>query len=341
MGTRDQPAVIGITWLGTRHPSLAAFLKALNAATGLQNGPSGGTIYTHERCPSRQHWRVGLHSGVSQMKKRILLAAVVLFALSAFAQQTTSSSSSNSTSVDVTQSASERAPLASPRPKDFWDGDDPNLVNLVTHPFANKKYVQRQVTPIRDRINELEQITSESSRQIKDVDAQAQHGVQLVSEKTSLADQHAAEATSKAQLAETAANQASTRVSSAEQMVGNLDQFKGSVQTEIRFRPGQTVLSKNAKDALDQMATPLKAQRGYIIEVRGFSPGQGQTAIRSSQKMADSVVRYLVLTHNIPVYRIHTISMGNASAGGQEKRSSGARVEVNVLKNDLVTSAKP
>ena len=46
---------------------------------------------------------------------------------------------------------------------DFWDGDDPNLVNLITHPFANTKYVRRQVTPIRDRVDELEQIASENS----------------------------------------------------------------------------------------------------------------------------------------------------------------------------------
>jgi outer membrane protein OmpA-like peptidoglycan-associated protein len=100
------------------------------------------------------------------------------------------------------------------------------------------------------------------------------------------------------------------------------------------------VLSKAAKDALDEMAVPLKDQRGYIIEVRGFGPGQGQAAIRSSQKIADSVVRYLVLTHNIPVYRIYAMSMGNAPATAEGKRASGARVEVNVLKNDVVTSAQ-
>ena len=273
------------------------------------------------------------------MRNRIFLATVVLFALAAFAQQTNTSSSS-SASASVSQSASDREPLASPRPKDFWDGDDPNLVNLITHPFANKKYVQRQVTPIRDRINELDQLTSENSRQIKDVDTRAQQGIQLASEKSSLADQHASDAATKAQTAQTAANVASTRVSKAEQMVGSLDQYKGSAQTEIHFRPGQTVLSKEAKDALDEMAAPLKDQRGYIIEVRGFAPGQAQAATRSSQKIADSVVRYLVLTHNIPVYRIYTMSMGNAAATAEGKQSRGSRVEVNVLKNDLVVSAQ-
>jgi outer membrane protein OmpA-like peptidoglycan-associated protein len=273
------------------------------------------------------------------MRNRIFLATVVLFALAAFAQQTNTSSSS-SASASVSQSASDREPLASPRPKDFWDGDDPNLVNLITHPFANKKYVQRQVTPIRDRINELDQLKSENSRQIKDVDTRAQQGIQLASEKSSLADQHASDAATKAQTAQTAANVASSRVSKAEQMVGSLDQYKGSAQTEIHFRPGQTVLSKEAKDALDEMAAPLKDQRGYIIEVRGFAPGQARAATRSSQKIADSVVRYLVLTHNIPVYRIYAMSMGNAAATAEGKQSRGSRVEVNVLKNDLVVSAQ-
>jgi len=271
------------------------------------------------------------------MRNCILIALVVLFSLAAGAQQT--SNTSNSTTTGTNASQSDREPLASPRPKDFWDGDDPNLFNLVTHPFANKKYVQRQVGPIRDRVNELDQLTSETASRIKDVDARATNGIQLASDKSSLADQHATDAANKAQLAQTAATQASTRVSAVEQTVGNLDQYKGTAQTEIRFRPGQSVLSKTAKDALDEMAAPLKGQRSYIIEVRGFASGQGQTAIRSSQKMADSVVRYLVLNHEIPVYRIYVMSMGNVPAA-DGKRMVGGKVEVNILKNDALTSAQ-
>jgi outer membrane protein OmpA-like peptidoglycan-associated protein len=118
-------------------------------------------------------------------------------------------------------------------------------------------------------------------------------------------------------------------------MIGNIDQYKSGPQTEIRFRPGQTVLSKEAKDALDQMAAQLKNQRGYIIEVQGFSSGQGQAAIANSRKMADSVVRYLVLNYEIPAYRIYVIGMGNAAAAQGAK---GTRVEVSLLKSDLAMS---
>jgi outer membrane protein OmpA-like peptidoglycan-associated protein len=260
-------------------------------------------------------------------------------ALPGFAQQTATASAP---AASQSASATDRAPLPPDTPKDFWDGDDPNIVNLVAHPFANKKYVQRQVGPIRDRINELDELTSENSKSIKDVDSRATQGIQLASEKSSLADQHATDASSKAQLAQAAATQAATRVSTAEQMVGNLDQYQGSGQTEIRFRAGQTVLSKAAKDALDEMAAPLKDRRTYIIEVRGFSPGRGTAGIASSQKMADSVVRYLVLNHQIPVYRIYVMSLGNAAGtdGTIAKHTSGGRVEVSLMKNDLVGSMR-
>ena len=56
--------------------------------------------------------------------------------------------------------------------------------------------------------------------------------------------------------------------------------------------------------------------------------------------MAESVVRYLVLNHEIPVYRIYLVGMGNAPTPSSDdtaksKRVSGGRVEISLLKNDL------
>jgi len=226
-----------------------------------------------------------------------------------------------------------KATFASETHEGFW-----GRVN----PFARKKYVQRQTEPIRDRVNELDELTAGNTKMIKDVDSRAQQGIQLASSKANEADQHAIDAGNKAQMAQQTATQANTRLSTVEQVVGNIDQYKATTQTEIRFRPGQSVLSQNAKTALDDMATPLKSQRGYIIEVQGFSSGHGQTAIATSQKMADSVVRYLVLNHDIPVYRIYVVGMGNAPVPSattddqaKTKRTSGGRVEISLLKNDL------
>ncbi len=307
----------------------------------------GGTIGGLRTCSVEQSGDLDPLGKVKMITRTYLLSLVIALALPTVAQQ--SNTNSNTPSAGNTQAASdrqnatEREPLPAPSSNDFWDGDDPNLGNLITHPFANKKYVKRHTEPIRDRLNELDQLTSENSRMIKDVDGRAQQGIQLASEKTSVADQHAADADNRARMAQTAATGVSTRVSAAERAVQNLDQYKGAAQTEIHFRPGQSFLSKNAKDALDEMAVPLTDQRNYIIEVRGFSSGRGQAAIVNSQKMADSVLRYLVLAHQIPVYRIYVMSMGNppvVGVGTAAKHVSGGRVEVSVLKNDSDNAAK-
>ena len=258
------------------------------------------------------------------MKIRIFITLLVstVLALPAFAQQPNSNSSAQPAARDQ---------------QDFWDGDEPGLGWLVLHPFASKEYVQRHIRSIRDRVNELDELTASNSKMIRDVDTRAQQGIQLASTKTNLADEHALDAANKAQMAQQTATAVDTRLSTVETVVGNIDQYKSASPTEIRFRPGQTVLSKQAKDALDEMATQLKNQHGYVIEVQGFSSGQGQAAIANSRKMADSVVRYLVLNHEIPAYRIYVIGMGNAPAA---KGTRGTRIEVSVLKNDLEQVAK-
>ena len=267
------------------------------------------------------------------MKNRTIFALLlaVILAVPVFAQQSstppTQPAAQTATKAD---SATGKDPLQPETREGFWGH---------LNPFARKKYVARQTQPIRDRINELDELTAANSKMIKDVDARAQQGIQLASAKANEADQHAIDAGNKAQLAQQTATQAGTRLTTVEQVVGNIDQYKATNQTEIRFRPGQAVLSKNAKTALDDLAAPLKNQRGYIIEVQGFSSGHGQTAIATSQKMADSVVRYLVLNHEIPVYRIYVVGMGNAPVNADEakttKRTSGGRVEISLLKNDL------
>jgi outer membrane protein OmpA-like peptidoglycan-associated protein len=277
------------------------------------------------------------------MKNRLfvaLLLAVVL-ALPAVAQQSGSTTPQDQPAASQSspdQNANAQTTGASGKPALQPDTHEGFWGHL--NPFARKKYVQRQTAPIRDRVNELDELTASNSKMIKDTDSRAQQGIQLASAKANEADQHAIDAGNKAQAAQQTATQANTRLTTVEQVVGNIDQYKAATQTEIRFRPGQTMLSKNAKSALDDMATPLKGQRGYIIEVQGFSSGRGTAAIQTSQKMADSVVRYLVLNHEIPVYRIYMVGMGNAPVQtadeqGKTKRISGGHVEISLLKNDL------
>src|ERR1700756_2197155 len=269
------------------------------------------------------------------MKNRAVVALFIafLFALPALAQQPAASTTPDNSSSTASSNATGKAPLTVETHEGFWG---------KVNPFARKKYVQRQTQPIRDRVNELDELTQANSKMIKDVDARSQQGIQMASIKANEADQHAVDAGNKATQAQTTATQANTRLTTVETVVSNIDQYKSTNQTEIRFRAGQTVLSEAAKQAIDQMAQPVKSQRGYIIEVQGFSSGKGQAAIATSRKMADAVVRYLVENHEIPVYRIYVLGMGNAplptsndEQGAKPKRMSGGRVEISLMKNDL------
>ena len=262
-----------------------------------------------------------------------LAAALAIPAAAQTSPSTTDPSTASSTQTNqaTDSNGSGKQPLQAPAREGFW-----GRVN----PFARKSYVKRQTDPIRDRVNELDDLTAANGKAIRDTDARAQAGIKLASDKANEADQHAVDAGNKATMAHQSAQQATARIQSVETVVGNIDQYKASNQTEIRFKPGQIELSKNAKDALDEMANGVKGQRGYIIEVQGFSSGKGQAAITNSQKVAESVVRYLVLSNEIPVYRIYLVGMGNAPVAstdenGKTKHMSGSRVEISLLKNNL------
>src|SRR5580692_1751157 len=154
----------------------------------------------------------------------IALPLAAVLALPALAQTTSSSQDQTQPAASQTQSSSTdstggnatgKAPLAAPSREGFW-----GRVN----PFARKKYVQRQTEPIRDRVNELDELTAGNSKQIKDVDSRATAGIKLASDKADAADQHAVDAGNKATAAQQSAQQVTTRVQTVETVVGNIDQ---------------------------------------------------------------------------------------------------------------------
>ena len=267
----------------------------------------------------------------------LLLAAALI--VPAAAQQTTqdqqqapataqSSSSAAAPDANSDQNLSAQQPLQPDTREGFWG---------KINPFARKKYVQKQLSPIRNRVNELDDLTAANARQIKDVDARAQQGIRDADAKATLADQHATDAGNRAQQANQTATEANNRLNNVEQVVGNIDQYQPATQTEIRYRSGQTALSPKAKEALDDMTANLKDQKGYIIEVQGFSTGAGRAGVQNSRAMADAVVRYLVTKNEVPVYRIYMMGMGNAKLPAEDGTSGthGNRVEISLLKNNV------
>lgn len=229
-------------------------------------------------------------------------------------------------SVDDSTTYATGKPLEQQSKEGFWGH---------VNPFARKKWVNRQVEPIRDRTNELDQLQAKNRNDIRDVDSRAQAGIRKANDAASLADQHAQDASNRANAANTLAGSANTKTEALNGTVSNLDQYTTVSSASVPFASGRTTLGPKAKADLDDLATKLASEKGYIVEVQGYS----RAGVANSQAMADSVVRYLVTEHNVPVFRIYKSGLGKAtttaSADGEKALTNGVRVTL--LHNSLAT----
>jgi outer membrane protein OmpA-like peptidoglycan-associated protein len=271
----------------------------------------------------------------------LLSAALALPAVSQSSQapatppqaNTTQTNTSSSPTASDSSTYATGQPLSTKSNEGFWG---------KLNPLARKKWVNRQVNPVKDRLNELDQLSAKNANDIKDVDARAQAGIHQAQSTADQANQQATQASAQANQANQTAQQASAQTAQLNTTVTNLDQYQQVAQTELHFRSTQVALNDKAKAALDEVVQQLAGQKGAIVEVQGYSRTRGQVGIQRSQNMADAVVRYLVVDHQVPVYKIYRIAMGNApreSANGSS--TTGTVVQVTLMHNSLAALNTP
>ncbi len=262
-------------------------------------------------------------------------AALVLasaLAVPVAAQQAQPSGEPQSTPPAVQQSPSPSASTANTDKEGFWGH---------VMPFARKKWVHKRLDPINDRLTELDQVNAKNASDIKDVDARAQAGIQRAQTTADTANQTATAAGTQAQAANTTAQTASGHVDQLHTTINGLDQYKQISDLDVAFHGGTAIVSKTAKGQLDDLATNLAGHQGYIIEIEAHAPGAGAVGIQNSQKIAQSVERYLVTEHQIHVYRMHFVVLGNAPivtpGDDREKpaRIKTSSVHIRLMENSL------
>src|ERR1700734_181562 len=268
-----------------------------------------------------------------------VLALASAFAIPVWAQDSESTGISNNSQNATSQNAPPPAidqPLPPPAKEGFW-----GRVN----PFARKKWVKKQIDPINDRLTELDEVNAKNARAIKDVDARAQAGIHRAQASADAANQAAMAANTQAQNASSTAQQASQHVDTINSTVNGLDQYKQITEAEITFRPGTTTLTSDSKATLDQLAASLTGREGYIVEMEAHAPGAGSVGIASSEHLADAVKRYLVSEHQIPVYRMHAVALGNEMAQNTDnpdqkpERVRKGTVHLVLMENSLAARA--
>jgi outer membrane protein OmpA-like peptidoglycan-associated protein len=237
-----------------------------------------------------------------------LLALASAIAIPAMAQQTQQPDNSQSAPAAAQQTPSSTPPATVTQPipeakEGFW-----GRVN----PMARKTWVKKRLDPINDRLTELDQVNAKNAADIKDVDARSQAGIKKAQDSADAANQVATAAGDQAKKANDTAMSATGRIDNVNTEVNGLDTYKPISQVEVPFRRGSAELSQDSKSKLDDMAKNLQGHTGYIIEIEARSPAAGSAGIASAQREAEAVKRYLVSEHDVPIYRMHAVALGNA-----------------------------
>jgi uncharacterized lipoprotein NlpE involved in copper resistance len=269
-----------------------------------------------------------------QLAVILLASAIGIPAMAQDAQSaTTPQSAPPAATQQTTGTATTATPPITPAREGFW-----GRVN----PWARKKWVKKQTDPINDRLTELDGVNAKNAKDIQDVDARAQAGIRQAQSAADAANQTATAAGTQAQQANTTAQGAASHVNELNGTVNGLDQYHQVTEAEINFRHGDPALSAEAKKQLDELASGMDGQHGYILELEAHSPLAGSAGIQSSQRLAEAVDRYLVTEHNIPVYRMHFVALGNAQGAdanqdpdAKPERVKVSSVHIRLMENSL------
>jgi outer membrane protein OmpA-like peptidoglycan-associated protein len=230
---------------------------------------------------------------------------------------------------------------------------------LLAGGCASKKYVRNTTAPIQAKVDQVGEQTTQNSTQIQDtrnqvkqVDERAQSGISAAQEKAATADTHAGEAMTAAKAADTKAGQAGQAAEQAMQgvnglrgVIANIDDYKLQTSAAVPFKLNAFRLTDEGKSELDKIVPEVKNDKRFFIAVEGYTDSTGTAVYNEelSRKRADAVVNYLVAKHDIPVYRIHRVGLGEEKPADEGKtraaRAKNRRVEVKVFSADQVTAS--
>jgi peptidoglycan-associated lipoprotein len=215
------------------------------------------------------------------------------------------------------------------------------LVAGGTTACATKNFVRTSVGEVNEKVDSLGQSleeTQERTRQnegrISEVDQKAESGIK-----------QAQQAQSSAQQANTAAVEARNVATTVGGRVEEMDKANRRMVFEVvlsedqgNFKFAQTELPAEARAALDDMITKLKADpKGAWFEIEGHTDNVGPSEIneRIGLERAEAVKRYLYEQHQIPLHKMNVISYGEekpiAPNNNRDGRAQNRRVVIKVL----------
>jgi outer membrane protein OmpA-like peptidoglycan-associated protein len=224
-------------------------------------------------------------------------------------------------------------------------------LSLGTWGCATKKHVREAIAPVQQQVNQVQKDTAANKtaigdldRQVASVDEKAQDAGRKATDAANAAAQAnsaAQQASNQANAANTLAQQAMSGVSNVNNQLQNLDNYSLANTLQVYFKVGQSVLSDEAKQQLDQAVGNAGGMHNYVIEVEGFTDKTGSKAynLELARHRADAVVRYLTVDKNIPLRDVRELGVGaevpNAENHTRAQRKENRRVDVKIYALNL------
>lgn len=225
------------------------------------------------------------------------------------------------------------------------------LLAMGTLGCATKKFVRQTVAPLDVRTGDLEKKTASHDTQIEGLGKQ----VSAVDERAAAADSKAQDAASSAARAQQTANSAGTQATEAQNLAQKglektdtverklttrfeeLDNYKLISSGSVLFGFNKSELTDEAKSQLGAELQKVSSLKRFVIQVEGFTDKSGAPSynVELSRRRADAVVRHLVTSGNVPLYRVHVVGLGNsnpvADNSTRKGREENRRVEVKIF----------
>lgn len=229
------------------------------------------------------------------------------------------------------------------------------LAGVAATGCATKKFVRQQVDPVSGKLDQVATKTDQQGQTLdqttktltdtRSTQEQDETKISAANERAVSADNHAGDALNKANGADQKADQANSGLADLRGVVNNLDDYKQVASTTVNFKFNSDKLDPDAKMALDQMVTSQNHYKRFFVAVEGFTDKVGSAAYNDalSRRRADAVVEYLVGAHDIPIYRIHMVGLGEQKpvedARTRAANARNRRVEVTLFSADQNVAA--
>jgi len=200
---------------------------------------------------------------------------------------------------------------------------------------ATKKYVGQQVDPVNQKVNQVDKNQQGTQKQLEADEPK----IDAAQEKATAADARAGDAINAADAASKKADTVKSQLrGELNDRIANLDDYKEAGEATVLFKFNSDKLTDDGKQQLDELTTgKLASLKRYFVAIQGFTDktGSPEYNLELSRRRAQAVQTYLVAQHNVPVYRIQIVGLGEDKPVNDEKtrddRSKNRRVEVTLF----------